>query len=66
MSGAVRDIEDLPGALLERLIHYVDTYKLVTGEVPKLKVKSHYGYERAVEVIGASLAGHTEKFDNQG
>jgi inorganic pyrophosphatase len=63
--GGARDIQDLPGALLERLIHYFDTYKLVPGEAPKLKVKGHYGYEHAVEVIRASFADYKEKFGEQ-
>lgn len=63
--GGARDIEDLPGALLERLVHYFATYKLVPGEAPKLTVKGHYGYEDAVKVIRASLEDYQEKFGRQ-
>jgi inorganic pyrophosphatase len=64
--GGARDIDDLPGALLERLIHYFQTYKLVPGEAPKLTVQGHYGYEEAVQVIRASFADYKEKFGTQG
>ena len=63
--GAARDIGDLPAALLERLIHYFHTYKLVPGETPKLTVKGHYGYEGASKVISASFADYQEKFGRQ-
>jgi inorganic pyrophosphatase len=64
--GGARDIEDLPGALLERLVHYFSTYKLVPGEAPKLTVKGHYGCEIAMQVIRASLEDYKATFSKQG
>jgi inorganic pyrophosphatase len=60
--GNAREIDDLPGALLERLVHYFSTYKLVSGEAPQLSVTGRYGYEDAARVINASIEDYREKF----
>lgn len=64
--GQARDIGDLPAALLERLVHYFETYKLVPGEGSRLTVKGHYGYEGAAKVIRAAVADYEENFGKQG
>jgi inorganic pyrophosphatase len=63
--GAARELEDLPGALLERLEHYFSTYKLVPGEPPKISVVGRYGYADAAAVIGASIDDYREMFSSQ-
>jgi inorganic pyrophosphatase len=61
--GAARELEDLPGALLERLEHYFSTYKLVPGEPPKISIVGRYGYAAAAEVIRASIEDYGEMFN---
>jgi inorganic pyrophosphatase len=63
--GGARDLTDLPEALLERLVHYFLTYKLVPGEAPQIAVQSRYGFEDASRVIQASLEDYREKFGKE-
>jgi inorganic pyrophosphatase len=64
--GAARELEDLPGALLERLEHYFSTYKLVPGEPAKISIVGRYGYAAAAAVIAASIGDYREMFSNKG
>lgn len=63
--GSARELEDLPGALLERLEHYFSTYKLVPGEPPHISVVGRYGYTEAAQVIRASIEDYAEMFSHQ-
>ena len=58
----VRDIADLPGALVERLQHYFETYKLVPGKQSSISIERVYGVEHALEVVGASMADYESEF----
>jgi len=60
--GGARELEDLPGALLERLEHYFTTYKLVPGEPQHISIASRYGYMGAAAVIRASIEDYRESF----
>lgn len=60
--GGAEELTDLPEALLERLVHYFSTYKLVPGESPKITVKGLYGFAEAARVIQASLEDYRDKF----
>lgn len=61
--GGFRDIADCPEALVSRLIHYFETYKLVPGSVENPCVITHvYGREEAFEVIRRAQADYHEKF----
>src|SRR5215468_8681784 len=64
--GEARELGELPPALLERLEHYFSTYKLVTGEPPKIAVTGRYGYAHAAEVIEAALGDYREAFPASG
>lgn len=59
-----QEIEDLPEARINRLLHYFSTYKLpMTGDrTNPMEVIGTYGREQAFEVINASLADYAEKF----
>ena len=48
--GEVREITHLPGALVARLRHYFETYKLEPGGNP-VTIELEYGRERALNVI---------------
>ncbi len=60
--GVAHDIGDLPGALIERLQHYFETYKLVHGEPSKVSIDEVYGREHAAKVVAASLEDYGEAF----
>ena len=53
--GEVRDISELPDAIVERLRHYFATYKLVPGEKSALVVEAVYGHEEAFAVVRAAM-----------
>jgi inorganic pyrophosphatase len=60
--GNATEIDELPGALLERIEHYFSTYKLVPDEPPKIEVTGRYGYLHAAAVIRASIEDYRENF----
>ncbi len=60
--GNATEIDELPGALLERIEHYFSTYKLVPGEPPKIALTGRYGYAHAAAVIRASIEDYRDKF----
>jgi inorganic pyrophosphatase len=60
--GEARELQDLPGALIERLEHYFATYKLVPGEPAAISIASKYGYASAADVINASIADYAESY----
>lgn len=56
--GSAREVADLPHILVERLIHYFSTYKLVSGQEPPIVIQDTYGLDQAVQVIEASIADY--------
>jgi len=56
--GDVDDISGLPRILVERLQHYFETYKLVPGEPPAIRVQQLYGKSHAMRVIEAAVADY--------
>ena len=60
--GDAMDLGDVPPVLVERLVHYFETYKLVPGEPPRIKVEKSYGYEHAAEVVSAAIADYRTHF----
>lgn len=58
----VSDVSGLPDALVERLIHYFTTYKMVPGEKPRITIEGIYGCDFAQKVITASLEDYEEEF----
>lgn len=59
---AVRDLAELPVALVERLRHYLSTYKLVVGEDSHVRVVTTYGAEHAWRVVEASMRDYEDSF----
>jgi inorganic pyrophosphatase len=53
--GAVRDVSELPGPLVERLRHYFGSYKELPGESSEVQIGPAYGREHAAQVIRASM-----------
>lgn len=58
----VQDIADLPPALVERLRHYFNTYKLQPGKENTTFVHSAYGVEKAMEVVTAAMEDYDEAY----
>jgi len=56
------DINDISPALLERLRHYFETYKLVPGQPADVTIEKLYGREHALKVIEASMEDYTEVY----
>ena len=61
--GEVREVAELPVALVDRLRHYFRTYKM-RGAAPTTSVEVHevYGRERALGVVEAAAADYRERF----
>ncbi|GDX83623.1 inorganic pyrophosphatase [Deltaproteobacteria bacterium] len=55
--GEVTELDALPPALVARLRHYFETYKLEPGKNP-VRIEAEYGRERALEVIRTSLSDY--------
>jgi inorganic pyrophosphatase len=56
--GEARDIAEVPPLLVERLLHYFNTYKLRIGEASTTVVRDVYGFERAARVVEAAWADY--------
>ncbi len=56
------DIGEISPALLERLRHYFETYKLVPGQPSDVTIEQIYGREHALKVIEASMEDYTEEY----
>ncbi len=56
------DIKDVSPALLERLRHYFETYKLVPGQPSDVTIEKIYGCDHALKVIEASMEDYTEEY----
>ncbi len=62
MFGAIRDLEDVPGVLVERLVHYFSTYKLRRPSAGDVSVGEPYGRAHAEAVVAAALDDYREEF----
>jgi inorganic pyrophosphatase len=59
---SVNNLSDLPPVLVERLIHYFTTYKMVPGKEMVLKVERMYERDHAYEVIKAAQHDYHDMF----
>jgi inorganic pyrophosphatase len=64
--GGVREIDEIPRPLIERLVHYFSTYKMGLDLVPRVSVGAPYGTEHAEAVITASLEDYRAAFGGEG
>jgi inorganic pyrophosphatase len=61
--GHLRDVGDVPVALVDRLRHYFLSYKEIPGEGPgRVEIAEVYGRDVAAEVIRRSIADYRESF----
>ena len=61
----VTDLVELPNALIQRLVHYFDTYKMYPGSDAKTSIDRWYGREHAWRVIEASMEDYDEEYGGQ-
>jgi len=54
----VTDLTQLPKILIERLVHYFGTYKLVQGTSASIVVQHIYGHEFAQQVVTAAMGDY--------
>lgn len=60
--GKVKDISDLPAALIDRLNHYFSSYKDRPDEKPQVVVGKPYGAPQAKKVVEAAMADYENQF----
>lgn len=62
MYGQVSEIDQVPGAIVDRLIHYFSTYKSGREGKHEVSVGDPYSSAHAARVIEASMADYRERF----
>jgi inorganic pyrophosphatase len=63
---SVEDISDLPDVLLDRMLHYLETYKMVSSGESKMAVQDVLDRERAFDVVRAAMADYQEAYGEEG
>ncbi len=58
--GGARSIDEMPPALIERLIHYFGTYKMRPGHPSSAEVLGSYGFEHAHAVLNAAMEDYDD------
>ncbi|MFM7259394.1 MAG: inorganic pyrophosphatase [bacterium] len=58
--GRASDLEDLPKALIDRLVHYFATYKTMPGEENRVAIRGTYSVTHAWQVVRASIEDYAE------
>ena len=62
--GDIREIDDVPGALVDRLIHYFSTYKLPRSGDVRVSVGEPYSRGHAETVILAAMSDYRREFSS--
>lgn len=60
--GDTREISDLPDVLIERLVHYFNTYKWVPGEESGVVIETPYNAAMARKIVTAARADYRAEF----
>ena len=60
--GRVEDISELPSSLLDRMVHYFETYKWTPTDQHIVSIAKPYGREHAWRVIEAAIADYDNEF----
>ncbi len=58
----VRDVSDIPAAIIARLEHYFLTHKYVPGGDTRVEIPEIYGREHALEVVNAAMADYEDHY----
>ena len=62
--GAIREVDDVPGALVDRLMHYFSTYKLPRSGDARVSVGEPYNRAHAEAVILAAMSDYRRAFSS--
>ncbi len=57
-----RDIGDLPSALVDRLVHYFSTYKIVLNQPSNVSIEGVYARDHALKVISAAMSDYRDEY----
>ena len=57
-----RELGDVPAAIVERLHHYFETYKLVPGKPSTTRIEQAYDRAHACRVVEAAIADYADAF----
>ena len=60
--GGVSELSELPGSLLDRLVHYFETYKWTPADEHPVHIGKPYGRVHAHRVIEAAVQDYREEF----
>ena len=60
--GHIRDIDDLPDVIVERVQHYFSTYKMVLGQEPDIRILSVAGPDKAKKIVQAAMEDYLDAF----
>jgi inorganic pyrophosphatase len=63
--GGVIEVDELPPALIDRLAHYFETYKLRPNEPAETQIIERYGAEQARVVVTAALDDYQAHFGSE-
>ena len=63
--GNVKDVSELPDVIVERLRHYFQTYKMVEGQKPKMRLIGVRGQEIAKKIVKAAMEDYDNAFGGQ-
>ena len=58
----IKDLDDLPDALLDRLVHYFESYKTLPGQASTVSIPGVYDAAHARKVVSAAMADYREMY----
>jgi inorganic pyrophosphatase len=64
--GHIKNINEVPKIVIQRLEHYFLTYKDMPGQDSNTEITATYGIDEAYEVIKLSMEDYNVRFDNLG
>ncbi len=60
--GQIKNLNELPEVIVERIQHYFRTYKMVEGEEPLIKIIGVHGPEKAKKIVEAAIKDYNIAF----
>lgn len=60
--GDIREIDELPEVIVERLQHYFQTYKMIKGQEQQIKILKVAGQAKAKQIVQAAIEDYNEAF----
>ncbi len=60
--GDIREIDELPEVIVERLQHYFQTYKMIKGQEQLIKILKVAGQAKAKQIVQAAIEDYNEAF----